>query len=111
MTEFHKKQCVPCEGDVMPFTQDQIMHALNDLPKWYFEELPFPSIVRGFSFNDYYETIAFVNAIAWVAHQENHHPDLVVGYNHCTVKCSTHSIKGVSENDFILASKITQLLR
>jgi 4a-hydroxytetrahydrobiopterin dehydratase len=53
--------------------------------------------------------MAFVNAIAWMAHQENHHPDLEVGYNHCLVRYSTHAIAGLSENDFICAAKVDQL--
>jgi 4a-hydroxytetrahydrobiopterin dehydratase len=108
MSEFIKKKCTPCEGKIILFTQDQITQALKALPHWTTEDPPF-SISRKFKFKDFYQTIAFVNAIAWVAHQEGHHPDLEIHYNYCIVKCTTHSIKGVSENDFILASKIESL--
>lgn len=67
------------------------------------------SIQRQFSFKNYYQTIAFVNALAWIAHQEDHHPDLEVHYNRCTVHYSTHSIGGLSENDFICAAKLDAL--
>jgi 4a-hydroxytetrahydrobiopterin dehydratase len=67
------------------------------------------SIQRTFSFKNYYQTIAFVNALAWVAHREDHHPDLAVGYNRCTVTYSTHSVGGLSENDFICAARIDEL--
>ena len=66
-------------------------------------------IQRTFRFKNYYQTIAFVNALAWVAHTEDHHPDLAVGYNRCTVNYSTHSVGGLSENDFICAARIDAL--
>ncbi len=67
-------------------------------------------IQRTFRFKNYYQTIAFVNALAWVAHAEDHHPDLEVGYNRCTVNYSTHSVGGLSENDFICAARIDALV-
>ncbi len=63
------------------------------------------AIARTFPFADYYETIAFVNALAWIVHAEDHHPDLVVGYNRCEVRFSTHSAGGITDNDFICAAK------
>ena len=63
-----------------------------------------------FDFSNYHETMAFVNAIAWIAHQQDHHPDLLVSYNHCTVNLTTHSVAGLSDNDFICADLIDQLL-
>ncbi len=67
------------------------------------------AIQRSFRFKNYYRTIAFVNALAWIAHREDHHPDLDVGYNRCVVHYSTHSVGGLSENDFICASRIDAL--
>jgi 4a-hydroxytetrahydrobiopterin dehydratase len=67
-------------------------------------------IRRRFAFKNYYQTIAFVNALAWIAHQEDHHPDLQVGYNRCVVDFSTHSVGGLSENDFICAARIDTLV-
>jgi len=68
------------------------------------------AISRRFRFGNYYETIAFVNALAWIAHREDHHPDLEVGYNRCTVRYSSHAVGGLSENDFICAAKIDALV-
>ena len=66
-------------------------------------------IQRRFGFSNYYQTIAFVNALAWIAHHQDHHPDLQVGYKHCTVRFSTHAVGGLSENDFICAAKVDAL--
>jgi 4a-hydroxytetrahydrobiopterin dehydratase len=67
------------------------------------------AIEKTFRFADHYRTMAFVNAVAWIAHVEDHHPDLEVGYGHCRVTFSTHSVGGLSENDFICAAKIDAL--
>lgn len=68
------------------------------------------AISRTVRFSNYYQTMAFVNALAWIAHAEDHHPDLEVGYNRCLVRYSTHAVGGLSENDFICAAKIDALL-
>ncbi|HEY9198293.1 MAG TPA: 4a-hydroxytetrahydrobiopterin dehydratase [Gammaproteobacteria bacterium] len=67
------------------------------------------AIHRSFRFRDYFATLAFVNAVAWIAHREDHHPDLEVGYNRCLVRYSTHTVGGLSENDFICAARIDAL--
>jgi 4a-hydroxytetrahydrobiopterin dehydratase len=67
-------------------------------------------LVRTFTFRNYYETMAFVNATAWVSHAEDHHPDLEVGYNKCTVRYTTHAVGGLSENDLICAAKVEALV-
>jgi len=79
-----------------------IAAQLSALPDWKVES---GAITRGFRFADYYETIAFVNALAFMVHREDHHPDLEVGYNRCTVRFSTHSAQGITENDLICAAK------
>ena len=72
-------------------------------------------VVKTFGFNNYYETLAFINAIAYVIHAENHHPELIVTYNHCAVKFDTHSVNGgrggLSENDFICAAKVDAIFQ
>src|SRR5687767_10490155 len=80
---------------------------LKTLPGW---KRAGKAITKTYSFKNYYETMAFVNAIAWIAHRADHHPDLEVGYNKCKVKYSTHAVKGLSENDFICAAKVEALL-
>lgn len=68
-----------------------------------------PHITKNYHFKNYHETMAFVNATAWVSHREDHHPDLAVSYNACKVSYTTHAIGGLSENDFICAAKIDAL--
>ena len=104
-----KKHCVPCEGGVPALGHDEIKHHLKTLSHWKFDEKK-NTITRALTFHNFYETMAFVNAIAWMAHQEDHHPDLAVGYNYCNLKYSTHAINGLSENDFICAAKVDNLL-
>ncbi|HEX8912424.1 MAG TPA: 4a-hydroxytetrahydrobiopterin dehydratase [Humisphaera sp.] len=67
-------------------------------------------ICKDFEFENYYQTMAFVNAVAYVAHREDHHPDMEVGYNRCRVRYSTHSAGGVTENDFVCAAKVEALV-
>lgn len=64
---------------------------------------------KAFAFDDYHRTVAFVNAVAWIAHREDHHPDLEVGYSRCTVSWSTHSAGGITLNDVICAAKVERL--
>ena len=68
------------------------------------------AIQKRYDFADYHRTMAFVNAVAWVAHVEDHHPGLAVSYDRCTVRFSTHSVGGISVNDFICAAKVDALL-
>lgn len=68
-------------------------------------------LTRAYAFRDYYQTMAFVNAIAYIAHCEDHHPELVVGYKTCVARFETHSVKGLSLNDFICAAKADALVR
>lgn len=105
--ELVSKQCVPCEGGVPPLGETDVARLLKQVPGW---ERTGPSIAREFRFKSYLRTIAFVNAVAWLAEGENHHPDLEVGYNRCLVRFSTHAIGGLSENDFILAAKVNGLV-
>jgi 4a-hydroxytetrahydrobiopterin dehydratase len=108
--DLSSKQCLPCEGGVAPLTQDKVTQLLSQLNDWAVN-LENKIITRRFSFKGFYKTMAFVNAIAWIANQENHHPDMEVGYNYCVVHFTTHAIEGLSENDFICASKIDLLLK
>ncbi len=110
MTELTAKRCVPCEGGVAPMDADAARDMLAQLQDWELDESG-KEIARSFTFKNYYQTMAFVNALAWIAHQEDHHPDLQVGYNRVQVRFSTHSIGGLSQNDFICATKIDALSR
>jgi 4a-hydroxytetrahydrobiopterin dehydratase len=106
MNELARKKCKPCEGGVAPLTAEQVKPMLKGLAGW---ERDGDTIAKTYRFKDYFETMAFVNASAWVSHREDHHPDLLVGYNQCRVSYVTHAIGGLSENDFICAAKLDAL--
>ena len=100
------KHCKPCEGGVSPLTPEEAGALLKSLDGL---ELSGTELVKTYRFRNHHETMAFVNATAWVSHREDHHPDLEVGYGKCCVRYSTHAIGGLSENDFICAAKIDAL--
>ena len=100
------KQCKPCEGGVPLLSSDEISLLLSQLDGW---QLTDKIISKSFTFKNYYQTMAFVNATAWISHREDHHPDITVGYNQCRIEYTTHAINGLSENDFICAAKIDML--
>lgn len=102
------KNCKPCEGGVPPLTQPEIDEMMKQLEGW---QQQGQTIGKTYQFKNYYQTIAFVNAVAWMTHREDHHPDLKVGYNSCAVEYSTHAISGLSENDFICAAKVDALFK
>lgn len=105
MTDLINKSCTPCEGGTAPLTAAEAKALLQQIPGWELNDNA-SEIRRTYEFKNYYQTIAFVNALAWVAHREDHHPDIEVGYRRCRVHYSTHAISGLSENDFICAAKI-----
>jgi len=86
---------------------EAIHDHLAQLSGWQFAN---GAIEKTFAFRNYHETIGFVNALAWIANAEDHHPDLLVSYGHCTVRFNTHSVGGISINDFICAAKVDALL-
>jgi 4a-hydroxytetrahydrobiopterin dehydratase len=106
MSDLARKKCKPCEGGVAPYNERQAKELLKQLKAWIIED---GKLVKLYPFKNYYETMAFVNALAWISHREDHHPDLQVGYNKCRVEYSTHAIGGLSENDFICAAKADAL--
>jgi 4a-hydroxytetrahydrobiopterin dehydratase len=104
------RHCKPCEGGVEPLNSEQAGELLTSLHTDWSIADDGKEVNRTYRFRDYYQTMAFVNALAWIAHGEDHHPDIEVGYNRCHVRYSTHAIGGLSENDFICAAKIDALL-
>ncbi|MEP7068619.1 MAG: 4a-hydroxytetrahydrobiopterin dehydratase [Usitatibacter sp.] len=106
MNELARMKCKPCEGGIAPLTPAQVAPMLKGLQGW---ALDGKMIAKTYPFKNYFETMAFVNAAAWVSHREDHHPDMVVGYNQCRVSYVTHAIDGLSENDFICAAKLDAL--
>lgn len=108
--EWTQRHCQACEGGVAALdksTAQQRLQAL--LPAWSLSD-DGQSIHRDFTFKGFDRTMGFVNAIAWMANREDHHPDLEVGYGHCHVHYTTHAIGGLSDNDFICALKVDGLV-
>lgn len=101
------KSCKPCEGGVDPLSCEQAEQLLEQLDRW---ELTDALIEKQYEFKDHHQAMAFVNAVAWISHTENHHPEMVVGYNTVTVRYTTHAIGGLSDNDFICAAKVDALM-
>ena len=100
------QHCKPCEGGVAPLESDEADGLLAQLNGWVQEG---SEIKKTYEFKNYYQTMAFVNAAAYVSHQEDHHPDLLVSYKTCSITYTTHAIGGLSENDFICAAKLDVL--
>lgn len=107
----HERSCEACEGGIAPMSAVEIEEYRAQISSvWEFISEQ-PSRLRArFSFRNYYQTVAFVNALAWVAHQNNHHPDVSFSYRECTVEWTTHAAQGLTLNDFICAAKTDALL-
>ena len=106
--ELTSKHCVPCEGGTQALDRKEAEKLLSQLHDWSLSD-DGKRISKDFKFKGFYKTMAFVNAMAWIANQEGHHPDFETGFNHCLVNFTTHAIDGLSENDFICAAKIDGL--
>jgi 4a-hydroxytetrahydrobiopterin dehydratase len=106
MSDLTSRSCSPQHGPALTLAAAEAL--LKQLAGWTMDAGA-KEIRRTFSFKNYYGTMAFVNAVAWIAHREDHHPDMTVGYNKVTVVFATHSVGGLSENDFISAAKIDAL--
>ena len=103
-----EKHCVPCEGGTVPLLKPRVDELLKEVKDWSVSD-DGKSISRTIKFKDFLEAMHFANNIAQVAEIEGHHPDLLVKWGSVGITLSTHSIGGLSENDFILASKIDEL--
>ena len=105
MNDLLNKKCVPCEGGVMPLNKEEAKKYLAQLPDWSLNTEA-TGISKEFKFKDFIGAMNFVDKVAEVAEGEGHHPDIHIFYNKVLLELSTHSIGGLSENDFILAAKI-----
>jgi 4a-hydroxytetrahydrobiopterin dehydratase len=105
-----EQHCKPIRRGSAPLDPGSCRHLLSQLDSgWNLADDQV--LTREFSFGNFHETMAFVNAVAWIAHREDHHPDLQVSYNRCRVSYTTHAANGLTENDFICAAHIDQLLQ
>ena len=112
MSELSSKKCIPCEGGVIPFDISEIHKYQKKVDGW--------DIVKGkkeifflkkiFNFKNFLESQNFINNICKISEEEGHHPDITFGWGYAEIKITTHAIEGLSENDFILAAKIDQII-
>lgn len=102
------KTCVPCRGGIPPLSRDEAGVYLGQVPAWTLLE-GHDRIERKFEFPDFTEAMAFAQKVGGLAEREGHHPDLALGWGYCTVSFFTHKIKGLHENDFIMAAKVDAL--
>lgn len=100
------QHCGPCEGGVPPLDDASTAALLTQLPGWARTGM---AIEKRYDFTNHHEAMAFTNAVAWVSHRENHHPEIILGYRTVAIRYWTHAIGGLSENDFICAAKIEKL--
>ncbi|MBI2611481.1 4a-hydroxytetrahydrobiopterin dehydratase [Candidatus Gottesmanbacteria bacterium] len=108
MSDIAQKTCVPCQGGIPPMKQEEIKKHMPEVPSWELEE---GKLVRRFKFKDFKEAIAFINRVADLAEQEQHHPNINLwGWNKVKITYYTHKINGLHQNDFIMAAKINATL-
>lgn len=108
MDDLTLKVCIACEGGVAPLSRPEAEKLLEQIPTWKMSE-DGTLIARQYLFKDFKEALACTNGIGEIAEQEGHHPDLTLGWGRVGVSLTTHAINGLSENDFIVASKIEAL--
>lgn len=109
MSDLATRRCVACEGGMPKLTPEGVTQLLTEVPGWTPADGG-KAIERTFTFENYLQTMAFVNAVAWIAHTEDHHPDMSVHWGRCVVKYWTHAVGGLTDNDFICAAKVNGLL-
>lgn len=105
-SELTNRHCIPCERGGESLKPQQVEHFLLQVPTWELQEDDQPRITRTWKFKDFAASMSFVNAIAKIAEEENHHPDISISYSRITCTLWTHSVGGLTENDFIMAAKI-----
>ena len=110
MSDLVNKKCVPCEGGILPFDISEIHKYQKKVDGWNIlkdkKEVYFLNKI--FNFENFLESQKFINIVGQISEEEGHHPDILFGWGYAKIKITTHAIKGLSENDFILAAKIDQ---
>jgi 4a-hydroxytetrahydrobiopterin dehydratase len=106
--ELSDKPCVPCRGKVPAMGAEEAERLVSQVPGWTLEDEA-KGIRREFRFRNFAEAMLFARQVGEIAETEGHHPDLSVGWGYCTVRFRTHAIRGLHENDFIMAAKVNRL--
>ena len=108
MSELAERQCVPCRGGVPPMKGEQIEEMSSQLPEW--QVVNEHHLQRQYRFQDFRESLDFVNRVGELAEEQGHHPDICFGWGKADITIWTHKIDGLTESDFVLAAKIDKLL-
>ena len=111
MSELAKKKCIPCSGDVPALKGDEITKLKKELKNWEVKQTidGHNCLSKNIKFDNFLESLNFINKVSKVAEEENHHPDLKFGWGYADITIFTHAIKGLSEGDFVLAAKIDEI--
>ncbi len=111
MTDLFNKKCVPCEGGVAPLDISEIHKYQKKVDGWNISEneKKIFFLKKKFEFKNFLESQKFVNKVGEISENEGHHPDIKFGWGYTEINITTHAIEGLSENDFILASKIDKI--
>ena len=112
MSDLLKKKCTPCEGGVIPFDLSEIHKYQKKVDGWDIvkNESEIYYLEKKFTFKNFLKSQKFVNEVGKISENEGHHPDIIFGWGYAKINITTHAIKGLSENDFILAAKIDQII-
>jgi 4a-hydroxytetrahydrobiopterin dehydratase len=112
MTDLTKKKCMPCEGGLIPFDVSEIHKYQKKVDGWDVikKENNIFFLFKKFNFKNFLDSQKFINNVSKISEDEGHHPDISFGWGYAEIKITTHAIEGLSENDFILAAKIDQLI-
>ncbi|PIR39098.1 MAG: 4a-hydroxytetrahydrobiopterin dehydratase [Alphaproteobacteria bacterium CG11_big_fil_rev_8_21_14_0_20_39_49] len=105
---FSTKKCVPCKGGVKPLSQNEVKNLLSEIDGWQ-TNAEFNLIVKDIKFRNFEQALEFVNKVGKIAEEQNHHPDIKMGWGYCNITLQSHSIGGLHENDFIIAAKINEI--
>ena len=112
MSDLLDKKCIPCEGGVVPFDISEIHKYQKKVDGWDItkdlDEIFY--LKKKFNFKNFMESLKFINSVGKISEEEGHHPDIIFGWGYAEIKITTHAIKGLSENDFILAAKIDKII-
>ena len=108
-TELKDKQCEACQGGIGTLPAKKVTELMQQVADWNISD-DGKFLQKTFKFKGFYKTMAFINAMAWIANEQGHHPDFSAGYNFCKVNWTTHEAGGLTENDFICAAKVSALL-
>ena len=107
MSDLASKTCVPCRGGTPPLKGEELDDLRRQVPEW--EVLGEHHLRRRFRFKNFREALGFVNRVGELAEEQGHHPDVGFGWGYAEVTIFTHKIDGLTESDFILAAKISEL--